>query len=119
MEKLIAWVEIPTENFERAVNFYSTVLKTEMEGMDFGHEKMAILPGGEGALIEAEDYKPAKHGLMVSLNVPDSMEASLERVKQAGGNILKEKTKIEAEGRGYFAIFMDSEGNRLGFYSND
>jgi|GEM_PF-7129900 len=26
MEKIISWVEIPAENFERAVNFYNVVL---------------------------------------------------------------------------------------------
>jgi predicted enzyme related to lactoylglutathione lyase len=118
MSNLIAWVEIPTQDFQRAVKFYNSVLQFEMEGMDFGHEKMAIFPNGEGAIIEAEGYQPASTGVLVSLNVTDTMEASLDRVKAAGGEVLKEKTKIEAEGRGYFAIFKDSEGNRLGFYSD-
>lgn len=119
MNKLIAWVEIPTKNFKRAVSFYSKVLNVDIEGMDFGTEKMALLPNGEGAIVEAEGYTPSGQGVMVSLNVPDSMEATLERIEANGGEILKGKTKIEAEGKGYFAIFHDCEGNRLGFYSQD
>jgi len=28
------------------------------------------------------------------------------------------KTKIEVEGRGWFALFADSEGNRVGLYAD-
>ena len=32
MEKLISWVEIPAENFERAVNFYNSVFNLGLKG---------------------------------------------------------------------------------------
>ena len=31
---------------------------------------------------------------------------------------IREKTKIESEDRGYFAMFSDREGNTLGLYSD-
>lgn len=31
MDKLIAWVEIPTNDFERAVKFYEQLLQTELK----------------------------------------------------------------------------------------
>jgi predicted enzyme related to lactoylglutathione lyase len=46
------------------------------------------------------------------------MEKALSSVEANGGEIIRPKTKIEAEGRGYFALFADSEGNRLELYSN-
>ena len=54
MEKLIAWVEIPTTNFKKAVSFYESILDIEMDINDFGNEKMAHFPSGEGAIIQAE-----------------------------------------------------------------
>jgi uncharacterized protein len=40
MKKLISWVEIPTENFEKAVKFYGSLLKINLEVIDCGKEKM-------------------------------------------------------------------------------
>ena len=45
MKKLIAFVEIPASDFDRAVKFYSEVFNLEMKSMDCGAEKMAFLPG--------------------------------------------------------------------------
>lgn len=118
MEKLISWVEIPTNNFERAVSFYEKVLKTVLKAEDFGAEKMACLPTGEGAIIYEPNYRPSENGVMLSLQVTDNIDNALERIEVNGGKTLKPKTKIEVEGRGYFAVFLDSEGNRLGLYEN-
>jgi uncharacterized protein len=116
MEKLVSWVEIPTTNFDRAVNFYNAVLKLDMKGEDFGMEKMAYFPTGEGAIIQAPDYKPSENGVIVSLLVPDSIDITVHRIEQNGGKIMHPKTRIEAEGKGYFAVFLDSEGNRIGIH---
>lgn len=118
MEKLISWVEIPSNDFDRAVKFYGKVLKLELKAEDFGTEKMAYLPSGEGAVIYEPNYKPSQNGVFVSLKVIDNIDSTLERIVLNGGKILKPKTKIEVEGKGYFAVFLDSEGNRLGLYEN-
>lgn len=118
MKNLVSWVEIPALKMERAVNFYSKVLGLELEILDFGEEKMACFPGDEGAISLAPGFKPSAKGVLVSLNAGDDLDEALELVEKHGGSIVKAKTKIEAEGRGYFALFMDTEGNRLGFYGN-
>lgn len=118
MERLISWVEIPTNDFERAVNFYSKVLKAALNVQDFGNEKMACFPSGEGAVIYEPNYKPSANGVIVSLQVADDIDSTLIRIEANGGKVLRAKTKIEAEGKGYFALFTDSEGNRLGLYEN-
>ncbi|MFW6227143.1 MAG: VOC family protein [Bacteroidota bacterium] len=116
MKKLISWVEIPATDFERAVKFYSTVFNLSLSPVDFGEEKMACLPGDEGAIFAAPGFKPSEQGVLVSFNAGRELDATLGRITGAGGTVLKQKTKIEAEGRGYFALFSDSEGNRLGLY---
>lgn len=118
MEKLISWIEIPATNFERAVKFYSSALSIDFEIADFGTEKMACFPTGEGAISFAPGFKPSKDGVLVSLNTGKKLDATLAKIKNLDGKITTPKTKIEAQGRGYFAIFIDSEGNRVGLYGD-
>jgi len=119
MEKLISWIEIPTVDFERAVVFYNSVLKLKMQPEDYGKEKMACFPNGEGAITYAQNFKPSENGVMVSFAVSDSINETLLRIEQNGGKALQTKTRIEAEGKGYFAIFLDSEGNKVGLYEKN
>ena len=118
MKELISWVEIPATDFDRAVKFYNSILHLNLEPIDCGIEKMACLPGDAGAISYAPDLKPSTDGVLVSLNTGNDLDGTLVRIEQAGGKIIRPKTKIEAEGRGYFALFIDSEGNRLGLYGD-
>lgn len=118
MKNLISWVEIPAIDFNRAVAFYNTLLGIELQVFGSEKEKMGCFPGGEGAVFVADGYKPSTDGVIVSLNVEDDLDGAIERVKQNGGKILIPKTKIEVEGRGYFATFIDTEGNKLGLYGD-
>lgn len=118
MKKLIEWVEIPTADFSRAVNFYNKVFMLSLQEIDCGSEKMACFPTGEGAIFYKPDYKPSTNGVIVSFCVPDSIEKTATRIEQNGGKIVFPKTKIEVEGRGYFALFSDSEGNKIGLYES-
>ena len=118
MDKFISWVEIPAKEFLRAVEFYNKVFNLNMEPIDYGEEKMACFPNGEGAISYAKDFNPSKDGVLVSLNTGNNLDEVLEKIAGNGGSVIQSKTKIEAEGRGYFALFIDSEGNRIGLYGN-
>ena len=117
-KKLVAWVEIPATDFERAVDFYSKVFHIQFEVLDCGQEKMACFPNGEGAISKAPDFNPSKDGVLVSFNAGHDLNVVLDNVQKAGGSIVQAKTKIEAEGRGYFAIIIDCEGNKIGLYQD-
>ena len=119
MQKLISWVEIPAADFDRAVRFYTAVLNLEFQIIEGDGEKMACFPSGEGAISLSPGFNPSRDGILVSLNAGNQLEETLARVEQQGGKIVKPKTKIEAEGRGYFALFLDSEGNKVGLYGEE
>ena len=53
---------------------------------------------------------------MVYLNGGKDLETVLSRVTGAGGRIIMPKTFINEES-GYFAIFIDCEGNKLALHS--
>ncbi len=116
MGKIISWVDIPSADFDRAVSFYNAVFNFQMTKNDYGNEKMAFLPNGEGSVSYAENFLPSEKGALVSFAVPDSIEKTIERIEENGGKVVQGKTKIEAEGKDYFAICLDSEGNKIGIY---
>ncbi|MCC8088417.1 MAG: VOC family protein [Rikenellaceae bacterium] len=122
MEKLLAFFEIPAGDFERAVDFYETVLELKLSVTEREAEKMAFFPEENGkypgAISFTNGFEPSKDGVLISLQVR-SMEETIARIETSGGRIVKSKTKIEAEGMGFFALFSDSEGNTVGLYSDN
>ncbi len=120
MKNSVAFFEIPAVDFNRAVKFYETILGLKFVVMDCDSEKMAFFPeeNGQcpGAVSWAKDFHPSKDGVLIHFSV-DDMETAMAAIERNGGVITRPKTKIEAEGRGYFALFIDSEGNRVGLYS--
>ena len=121
MKKLIAFFEIPASDFHRAVDFYETVLGMQLPTFECETEKMACFTEeGEtvGAISYASnfDFLPSTHGVLIHFNCED-IEQTLEKVLLKGGEVVSPKTKIEADGKGWFAVFTDSEGNRIGIYA--
>ncbi|MFT4071265.1 MAG: VOC family protein [Dysgonamonadaceae bacterium] len=123
MKALVAFFEIPAVDFDRAIKFYETVLGVELSAMDFGQEKMAFFPEENGqcpgaiSWAEKDNLLPSENGVLISLRV-ENMEQAINSIQRLGGKIRIPKTKIEAENRGYFAVFLDCEGNRVGLYSD-
>jgi uncharacterized protein len=122
MEKnAVSWFEIPVKNFENAKNFYRTIFEFDMPEMQMGPNRMGILlhdqgSGVGGAIVSGEWYEPSVSGTMVYLNANPDLTIVLDRVQKAGGEVLVPKTNI-GENMGYFAIFKDVEGNRVGLHS--
>jgi len=122
MRKLISWFDIPTTDFNRAVKFYQNVFDLTLNVVDCGGEKMGCFPDdGEnvtGCIYYSTDSKPSIDGVVISFHTDHEINSFLNRVEQNGGKTITPKTKILVEGRGYFALFSDTEGNRLGIYSD-
>ena len=116
----INWFEIPAQNFERAVQFYRTVLDIELPVSNVGETKMAFFSSEplevSGVIIEGDGAEPASKGILLYLNGGEDLAIPLSKIESAGGTIVVPKTKISAE-MGCFAIFIDSEGNRLALHS--
>ena len=119
----ISWVEIPTQNLERAQKFYEAIFDISMTKLDLANIKMRMFPmedqnGIGGALVYSEGfYKPsATDGPLVYLNGNPDVQRILDKVEKAGGKILLPKTQISPE-YGYMAMITDTEGNRIAFHS--
>jgi predicted enzyme related to lactoylglutathione lyase len=122
IESMIAIFEIPATDISRAVNFYQTILGIEIEQMEMPGMHMGIFPSeGQapfGVLVQGEDYVPSAKGVTVYLNAGDDLEPILSKVEENGGKIIMPKT-LHADESGYFAILIDSEGNKIGLHSSN
>lgn len=116
----ISWFEIPAANFERAVKFYNRIFQIQLETDQMNGYSMAFFPAGTGiggAIICGEGSEPSQKGTLLYLNGGDNLEDVLSKVEDAGGKVILNKQKINEE-NGYFALFIDSEGNRMALHSN-
>ena len=120
MQNWTTWFEIPATDLPRAKKFYDAIFQMDIHLVDFGGFKMGIFPhkGVGAALCQHESYQPSdKKGVLVYLNANPDLQTVLDRVEAAGGTIIRPKTQISKE-HGYMALFIDSEGNRLGLGSD-
>lgn len=121
MEKLLAFFEIPASDFSRAVKFYESVFQFKLDVNIWEEEKMAFFPteagGVSGSISWGKGFDPSDKGVLIHFRVEDVSDI-LTRVEKQGGKMIRPKTKIEYESMGYFALFLDSEGNTVGLYSD-
>lgn len=116
------WFEIPAANFERAVKFYEAVFQVSLKRQQMLGSDLAIFPGNDtsvnGAVVSQDGYVPAVNGAVVYLNTGDDLTPYLERASANGGSVIEPKTALPP-GMGHFAHFGDTEGNRVGVFSQN
>lgn len=123
MKNLIAFFEIPVTDFYQSVNFYQAIFGVELMVAEYSNEKMACFVQDRqtvGAISYAPDFKPSQsteQGVLIHFNCED-IDWSIQQVLKHGGRITVPKKKIQAEGKGYFAVFADPAGNRIGLYAD-
>ena len=120
MKNAVAWFDIPTLDFKRALAFYEKILGAPLRVDNYLGQELAYFPmdpkgdvGGD-LVPPSEHSKPSASGTRVYLSVK-SVDDVLARVKEAGGKIVEEKYSIGAPG--FIAIIEDSEGNVVGLHS--
>lgn len=125
MTNAISWFEIPTTDLNRAQKFYETIFGVSLVPMEMPNFKMRMFPiddpmtGIGGALVDTggEFHKPSStDGTLIYLNGNPDLQRVLDKIEAAGGKIMMPKTEISPE-YGHMAVFIDTEGNRIGLHS--
>jgi predicted enzyme related to lactoylglutathione lyase len=120
MKNSLNWFEIPVSDFERAKAFYSKIYDYDMPAVEMGPNKLGFFlveQGGiGGAIAHGPGYEPSEKGALVYLNGGADLQVVLERVQGAGGKVLMQKTQITPD-LGHYALFEDTEGNRVAIHS--
>lgn len=121
MKDVITWFDIPTEDFDRAVKFYSDILGQKVRVDTYMGQKLGFFPmeGQEGVggdlVPPGMGNKPSANGTRVYLSCQGILDDVLGRVEKAGGKIIAPKFKIGEVG--WIAVIMDTEGNAVGLHS--
>lgn len=120
MASIRSHLGIPCVDLERAMRFYGGLVEGAARRNEHVPFPMAYLADGAGAqlghLFVLEGFNPSEDGVIAYLDCGD-IAAALERVEAFGGRVALRKTLI-APGRGYWAMFVDTEGNRLALHAD-
>lgn len=120
MNSFISLFEIPANDISRAINFYQAILGVNIEKIEIPGMQMGIFPYENqtvtGVIMKGEDFKPSANGVTIYLNGGDNLQTILDKVEVNGGKIIVSKT-AHADESGFFALFLDTEGNKLGLNS--
>ncbi len=110
----IVHIEIPTTDMSTSTKFYSALFGWEMNQLKPSYTLFKTPPKGPAGGLDAS-LKPMDGGIIFYIEVED-IDATLLRVAEFGGETITPKTVISEE-IGYYAIFKDPCGNRIGLWS--
>lgn len=135
MQQVIDWFEIPVRDIARAQAFYEAVLQTSLHRESYAGPgmQMAVFAGeggkgsdegGErkdsvvkGALMAGHPaLQVGACGTLVYLHAGASLDAALQRVVAAGGQVAMGRVALP-EGLGFMAHMLDMDGNRVGLHA--
>lgn len=120
MKNYISIFEIPATDMARAIKFYQAILEIKIEHIEMPGMEIGVLPYEDqavtGVIMKGEGFQPSADGVTIYLNGGDNLQVILDRVEENGGKIIVPKTP-HADEVGFFALFLDSEGNKIGLHS--
>tara|TARA_R110000868_G_scaffold86674_1_gene242995 strand:+ start:71 stop:577 length:507 start_codon:yes stop_codon:yes gene_type:complete len=120
MNSYVSIFEIPATDITRAVKFYQSVFDITIEQMSFTGMEMGLFPYKDqmvtGVIMKGEGYEPSANGTTIYLNGGENLQIILDKVEKSGGRVVVPKTP-HADESGFFALFLDSEGNKMGLHS--
>ncbi|HZZ18529.1 MAG TPA: VOC family protein [Opitutaceae bacterium] len=119
MSNKLVWVDIPVTNLDRAIRFYSAVLGSQVEKVEypgmaigsFSHKQGDVA----GSLYVADKYKPSADGPLVYLNAHGRIDDAVEAAVASGGSVVQAKESMGPFG--FRAVILDTEGNRIALHS--
>jgi predicted enzyme related to lactoylglutathione lyase len=117
----LTWFEIPVADLDRAEVFYSALCGQPLKRETIGESTIAVFPksadGVGGCLFfSPKGPAPSQDGTLVYLPAQPSLNAALGRVEKAGGKVTLPPVALPGD-MGFFAHFVDCEGNRVGLHA--
>lgn len=119
-DNFAVWMELPVTDLSKAIAFYNEVFQTELKlETDMGPNHIAMFPAKDGTGVAGHLYPgtpPVKgSGPTIHLACPDTLEATMERFANAGGEVISDPIGIPA---GRFAYCLDPDGNSIGLFAS-
>lgn len=118
----LSWFEIPASNLERSFVFYNAVFPKGVRMGTFGDSELILFnvpfSSGEavgGSIVCRPGFEPSANGPVIFLTATGPINETVARIGPAGGKVLVPEMNLGKFG--FAALFLDSEGNRLGVLS--
>lgn len=119
-EHHIGWFELYVSDFEKAKEFYSALFGWQFnKSTTLGNPYYWIINTGEGSVSGGlmKKTEPQHSGQAVVLYAEtEDIDGTLKKAETLGGKTVKAKTLI-SDKAGYFALFLDIDGNTMGLWS--
>lgn len=99
---MIAFFEIPTNDFDKSVAFYQALFGEELEVSQFGYERMACLMKNGKSVCSISSapsfpgFAPSEGGVLVYLQAKD-LDTDIKTALDNGATLVTPKTKIQVE----------------------
>lgn len=117
MKNLLLWCDIMVSDLDRASDFYARVFNIELTRMSSPAGEVAMMPFAPdvaSACLRTDD-NPSRNGSVPYFSAGDDMQATLDRVVEAGGEV--DSGRISMGDHGYMAYIRDLDGNRIGLHN--
>lgn len=111
----IVHIELSAHDRETAARFYSEIFGWKVEQVPQMNYATFEAEGGPGGGFNPVSEQYPAGSVLVYIGTED-IESSLRRIESLGGKTLVPKTEIP--NIGWFAIFSDPTGNRVGLYTD-
>jgi predicted enzyme related to lactoylglutathione lyase len=109
----IVHIEFSAADLEAAGRFYSTVFGWRVVQMPEMHYATFEDGAAGGGFNPLTPESPA--GTVLVYIATEDIDATLKQITAQGGKVLQTKTEIA--GYGWFGVFADPTGNRVGLYT--
>ncbi len=137
----VKWIQIPAKKLSRAATFYQNVFDAAFFFEELNDIPHAVFKTGEngrkflnGAIIEVGEGDFFGQGSILFFDATGDFETIITLISENGGKIITPKTLITHKESGnsytipntyidnkpgYYAHFLDSEGNKMGLYGTN
>ncbi len=102
-------IEIPSKNTDESGKFYGALFGWKITPIP--EANYTVWESGEGS---RGGFTPLDEGVLIYVD-SDDIAADLKKAQSLGAKILQEKTEIP--GRGWYGLFQDPSGNRIGLFT--
>lgn len=118
----IVHVELPASDPKEAAQFYSELfdwktVASQSPGGEYWQFRPDSFPGGGFNPVGESGLWPTKPGDILLYISTDDIDATLAKAELLGGKIIMKKEEIP--GIGWWGMFTDPTGNRIGVFYTD
>jgi len=111
----ICHIELHARVLEESAQFYGELFGWTTQAHDLGYLFWTDTAGNSGGFTTAG--APVTNPAATFYIKVDNIAATLRRVEDHGGIIIREKTAI-GDNKGFYALFRDPAGNNMGIQCN-